>query len=399
MNKVKNLPPKVIEALSAYIDGELSQQETRDIEARLASSVELQEAHERLKAMRAAVRALPRRKVPHNFILTRAEAAAAKRGRNWQRAFGLAFSLCLVFLVSLIGYDSLSQGLFSAKQAAIPEASEALLAADVKESSAIVEYSAPEEIEPRSMPEESPELAVVLNWSSPTEEAAMNDESVSPQSYSVSNAFASQPDTSTSADYPDEVSFGDGTEPYKLTEDGLLMVYVNAETGIVHICDPVQGCGLGGGLANKNDAPMGIQSTLPASQSGVRLVNPDYVYYDPVKEAFFLCEPQEGCINSEAASARQSEESSQENAFPLILGLDHENEGEVLSESPQPEEEKSAEIVSVEEPASEKSSADNYDQDADHQNYLRDNATLWLKIGLVGLTILFGIVWLIIRRR
>ncbi len=80
---------------------------------KLSRSSKLQEAHREVLAMRKATRALPpqRKAPPRNFILTRAEAAEARRGRNLSRVFGLAFSLCAVFLVVLFGYDGLAKGL------------------------------------------------------------------------------------------------------------------------------------------------------------------------------------------------------------------------------------------------------------------------------------------------
>ena len=79
--------------------------------------------------------------------------------------------------------------------------------------------------------------------------------------------------------------------------------------------------------------------------------------------------------------------------------MDHENEGELLSASPQIDEGTLEAATVLEETSLKDAPAGPYDDDSDHQNYLRDQRVLWLKIGLVGLTILFGIIWLIIRRR
>ena len=104
--------------------------------------------------------------------------------------------------------------------------------------------------------------------------------------------------------------------------------------------------------------------------------------------------------NAQSLVAETTVEVQHENAFPLILGLDHENEGELISSSPQfAEDIPEPETVPYEEAYPEQPHTVPYDNDSDHQNALQDQLNLWLKIGAAGLTILFGIIWLIIRRR
>ncbi|HPX66250.1 MAG TPA: hypothetical protein PK459_04475, partial [Anaerolineaceae bacterium] len=80
-------------------------------------------------------------------------------------------------------------------------------------------------------------------------------------------------------------------------------------------------------------------------------------------------------------------------------GMDHENEGEVISSSPQWDDSALEEGDVLVEEVYEETPAAPYDDDSDHQAYLKDQFILWLKIGLAGLAIVFGIIWLIIRRR
>lgn len=103
------------ELLSAYLDGELSSQERRQLEARLAVDPQLRERLEDLRHTVTLVRELPPVSAPRNFLLspemvgeTRRSAPSSRRTSflgNWL-APGLAFASGLsglLFLVVLIG--------------------------------------------------------------------------------------------------------------------------------------------------------------------------------------------------------------------------------------------------------------------------------------------------------
>lgn len=60
-----------IEQLSAYLDGQLSEPESKRLETRLESDAELASALSDLRAARDILRKLPKRKAPRNFTLTR----------------------------------------------------------------------------------------------------------------------------------------------------------------------------------------------------------------------------------------------------------------------------------------------------------------------------------------
>jgi len=70
----KQLSPNEWQALSAYLDNQLSERETRQLEARLQIRPELQAGLEELRQTRAMLRSLPRRRAPRNFTITPAMA-------------------------------------------------------------------------------------------------------------------------------------------------------------------------------------------------------------------------------------------------------------------------------------------------------------------------------------
>jgi anti-sigma factor RsiW len=100
------------EVLSAYVDGECTDEERVAVEARLASDAEWREILEEVRATRALVRALPRRRPPVGFVEALVDApeqsdadvagVAAHRGR-WPRVVaGLAAAAALAvgFLIA-----------------------------------------------------------------------------------------------------------------------------------------------------------------------------------------------------------------------------------------------------------------------------------------------------------
>lgn len=400
MFRKEKVSTRAFEELSAYIDGQMSQEEAHAIEAKLARSVELQQASNQIKALRSATRSLPQHKAPRNFILTRAEAAEARRSRNWSRAFGLAFSLCAVFLVVIFGYDNILRGFFGAKKEAPPQAQQpsiALYANAIEE--AVPEESAVDAIEPRSVADETLEQPTLLTWGSPTGKEGMGGGAYELRESSPDDGITSQPAMAVAALGSGDSGYAYGIEPDMLNEEGLLMVYINAETGSVDLCDPVLGCGLGGDKPIQNDIPVFEESKPVETQSGVHWVDPVSLYYDPAEESYYLYDLEE-IYSEEFLATEATEEPVYDNAFPLILGMDHENEGELLSASPQMEEGTfETELALDDEAYMESSPAEAYAYDSDHQNYLQDQLFFWLKIGLAGMVILFGIIWLIIRRR
>lgn len=391
ITKAINLSPRAFEKLSAYIDGQVSQEEAQAIEAKLARSIHLQQAHDQIKALRAVTRALPQRKAPRNFILTRAEAATVKRGRNWSRAFGLAFSLCAVFLVVLLGYDGLSNGLFAMKA----EAPQMSMAEDMTQDYSMRDAS---ESADESVPESPVEMV-----EEPVEEKALEDEAVlltwgAPSAMTAEGGGTMEvPATGSPTVSPYQLDSAMALSPTQVrsTRNEPIKIHLDPITGKVTICDPEHGCGYGGS----------IQSGSHPETKNEFLVDPELIYYDQKAGMLKLCPELGACPTADETlivvqAVRPGEEPEDySTAFPLILGMDHENEGELLSTSPQIDEGTLEATTVLEETNLKDALAGPYDDDSDHQNYLRDQRVLWLKVGLVGLTILFGIIWLIIRRR
>jgi len=76
------LSPKEWQTLSAYLDGQLSERETRQVEARLRTQPDLQSGLEELRHTRMLLRSLPKRRAPRNFTLTREMAEQIRPARQ-----------------------------------------------------------------------------------------------------------------------------------------------------------------------------------------------------------------------------------------------------------------------------------------------------------------------------
>ncbi|MBM3123399.1 MAG: anti-sigma factor, partial [Chloroflexi bacterium] len=59
MTRLSRLPPRDLEALSAYADGRLSAAERQALDARLGSDTELRTALDQIRATASLLRALP----------------------------------------------------------------------------------------------------------------------------------------------------------------------------------------------------------------------------------------------------------------------------------------------------------------------------------------------------
>jgi hypothetical protein len=98
------VPEKDVQMLSEYLDGQLAPADRQKLETRLHSNAELRETYDDLRRLRGMLRALPRRKVPHNFTLTRAMAAEARRVSGWfplLRFSSAAAALAAVVLMAI----------------------------------------------------------------------------------------------------------------------------------------------------------------------------------------------------------------------------------------------------------------------------------------------------------
>jgi hypothetical protein len=128
------ISPQEWQILSAYIDGQLSERERRQIEARLLLHPELRKGLDELKRTRALLRSLPKRRAVRNFTLT----PAMVKPRHPQRAYPVlrlasvfaSFLLILTFLGEMalnVGYTGMTssepagQEAYALQAPAIPE--------------------------------------------------------------------------------------------------------------------------------------------------------------------------------------------------------------------------------------------------------------------------------------
>ncbi len=96
------ITPHDWEAVSAYLDHQLSEKARTQIEARLYSEPELQEALESLRRTRLVLRNAPRLRTPRNFTLTASMAGVKQSGRAPAGAYPalrLASMLATLFFV------------------------------------------------------------------------------------------------------------------------------------------------------------------------------------------------------------------------------------------------------------------------------------------------------------
>jgi len=122
-NRTGRLPPRDLEELSAYLDGELAPRARARLEARLQTNTELKQALEELRMVRGALRSLPQAAAPRRFTLTPEMAGLAPRRRRYP-IMQLATVLAAAAFLLTVGVDALLvSGPLAARQlAAAPEA-------------------------------------------------------------------------------------------------------------------------------------------------------------------------------------------------------------------------------------------------------------------------------------
>jgi hypothetical protein len=111
-----------LEALSAYLDGQLSPRNVRKLESRLGRDPELQRALEHLRQTRHALRAAPQVRRPRSFVLTpemAGQRVVIPRGYTVMRV--VAVTASLMFAVIFVG-ELLLSGLPAAGVAFAPAA-------------------------------------------------------------------------------------------------------------------------------------------------------------------------------------------------------------------------------------------------------------------------------------
>lgn len=125
MREAKKERERLDEWLSAYLDGQLSEKERAQLEARLASDERLQSELRALRRTVAMVRDLPRLPVPRNFILPQTMAGAkrpvaAVRSRAASFAPWLKAAAALVGVFAVVTFASMLIYLAGSRPAATP---------------------------------------------------------------------------------------------------------------------------------------------------------------------------------------------------------------------------------------------------------------------------------------
>jgi hypothetical protein len=121
---MNNLSLRDYETFSAYLDGQLSPDETRRFESELKAHPEWRSAIQELEATRAVLRRAPRYRAPRNFTIS-PELARQYQRKSWLPAFASfrlsaavsAFSLLAVMVLQLLPGVTMSARLAMAPQA------------------------------------------------------------------------------------------------------------------------------------------------------------------------------------------------------------------------------------------------------------------------------------------
>lgn len=136
MMDLNKLRRRDLEQLSAYLDDELSEKDTRRVEARIEADSTLRFALQELQSTRKLVSKLPSVRPPRHFTLT-PEMAGTRKGVNLFPLFRFATVIATVAFAVLVGTDALllrsAADVPSAAQPARMMAEEELDAAGVEE--------------------------------------------------------------------------------------------------------------------------------------------------------------------------------------------------------------------------------------------------------------------------
>ncbi|MGB7537154.1 MAG: hypothetical protein WBM17_01325 [Anaerolineales bacterium] len=112
MNPRAPLDPRLLEALSAYLDKRLEGAEKAALEQRLSREEDLRRQLSELRRVRDSLRALPAMKPPRALTLTPAQAGTPARRSGWFSPRGMALGSALAALAFLVvtSTDILSRG-------------------------------------------------------------------------------------------------------------------------------------------------------------------------------------------------------------------------------------------------------------------------------------------------
>lgn len=115
------LTPQDQQLISAYLDGQLSQQEKAHLETRLATQPVLRTELESLRRTRALLRLTPQRRAPRNYTLKPEWVPARHTGFQWVRTLRLSSALASLMAVIMIAFNLLPIGGGVMLRASAPE--------------------------------------------------------------------------------------------------------------------------------------------------------------------------------------------------------------------------------------------------------------------------------------
>jgi hypothetical protein len=129
MIDLKKIRRRDLEQISAYLDGELSENDARRVEARIQTDATLRWALQELQTTHKMIAGLPEVRPPRNFTLT-PEMAGVRQRRNLYPVFRFATVIATAAFAVLVGADALTSGGFVATQE-VPEAAKMALESEV----------------------------------------------------------------------------------------------------------------------------------------------------------------------------------------------------------------------------------------------------------------------------
>jgi hypothetical protein len=123
MNPRAPLDSRLLEALSAYLDGRLESMEKAALEERLSREEDLRLHLLELQAVRDSLRALPSIKPPRALTLTHAQAGVPVRRAGWfsSRQMTLGSALAAMAFVVVFSVDLVSRGFLPGASSPLPE--------------------------------------------------------------------------------------------------------------------------------------------------------------------------------------------------------------------------------------------------------------------------------------
>lgn len=127
LNKIRR---RDLEQISAYLDGELSENDARRVEARIQTDATLRRVLQELQSTRKMIADLPEIRSPRNFTLT-PEMAGVRQRINLYPVFRFATVIATAAFAVLVGADALTSRGFVATQE-VPEAARMVLESEVE---------------------------------------------------------------------------------------------------------------------------------------------------------------------------------------------------------------------------------------------------------------------------